>query len=126
MAMAIRRNSAALAVTAAPNSGPHPHRKASRVRRVAAGALIAGVGVSVPLLAAGAANADTSSSSGTPAPGSSSGTYTVVPGDTLPGIAAKLGLDWQALYQENTSVIGSNPNPNPNPNLILPGQALGY
>jgi LysM repeat protein len=46
-------------------------------------------------------------------------TYTVVVGDTLSGIAARLGLgNWQRLYEANTSVIGSDPN------KIYPGQVL--
>jgi nucleoid-associated protein YgaU len=57
------------------------------------------------------------------APSSSSssahGNYTVVHGDTLSGIAAKEGVsNWRTLYQENESVVGSNPD------LILPGQVL--
>lgn len=47
--------------------------------------------------------------------------YTVVPGDTLSGIAQSKGLSgWQNLYQENESVVGSNPN------LIFPGQVLHF
>lgn len=50
---------------------------------------------------------------------SASGTYTVKSGDTLSGIAAKEGVsNWHNLYQNNQSVIGSNPN------LIFPGQVL--
>lgn len=46
-------------------------------------------------------------------------TYTVQPGDTLSGIAAKLGLpDWRQLYEANAGVIG------PDPDLIHPGQVL--
>ncbi len=46
-------------------------------------------------------------------------TYTVQPGDTLSGIAAKLGLPgWRGLYEANATVIG------PDPNLIYPGQVL--
>jgi hypothetical protein len=46
-------------------------------------------------------------------------TYTVVAGDTLSGIAAKLGLSgWQRLYEANASVIGADPN------RIYPGQVL--
>lgn len=47
-------------------------------------------------------------------------TYTVVHGDTLSGIAARLHYQggWQALYAKNQGVIGGNPN------LILPGQKL--
>jgi LysM repeat protein len=49
----------------------------------------------------------------------SSGTYTVQAGDTLSGIAGKLGQSgWDALYQRNQGVVGSDPN------LILPGQVL--
>jgi hypothetical protein len=47
--------------------------------------------------------------------------YTVVSGDTLSGIAAKEGIpSWQALYNENKSVVGGNPN------LIFPGQVLHF
>jgi len=45
-------------------------------------------------------------------------TYTVQPGDTLSGIGARFGISWQALYDANESVIGSNPN------LILAGEVL--
>ncbi|TET99549.1 MAG: LysM domain-containing protein [Dehalococcoidia bacterium] len=46
-------------------------------------------------------------------------TYTVRPGDTLSGIAARFGIaDWRTLYQANKDVIG------PDPNLIRPGQVL--
>lgn len=47
-------------------------------------------------------------------------TYTVVKGDNLSEIAAKLHYQggWQALYAANKGVVGSNPN------LIKPGQVL--
>lgn len=47
-------------------------------------------------------------------------TYTVVPGDNLSAIAARLGVQggWQALYNQNKTVVGANPN------LIYPGQKL--
>ena len=46
-------------------------------------------------------------------------TYTVVSGDTLSGIAQKLGLGgWQRLYEVNVGVIGGDPN------KIYPGQVL--
>ena len=49
----------------------------------------------------------------------SEGTYTVQPGDTLSGIAARLGIgDWRTLYEANRGAIG------PDPNLIQPGQVL--
>jgi nucleoid-associated protein YgaU len=48
-----------------------------------------------------------------------SGTYVVKPGDTLSGIAQKLGIaDWRRLYEANRAVIG------PDPNRIFPGQTL--
>jgi LysM repeat protein len=56
------------------------------------------------------------------APAKSTGhSYTVVSGDTLSEIAAKEGIShWETLYQENQSVVGSNPN------LIFPGQVLHF
>ncbi len=47
-------------------------------------------------------------------------TYTVVRGDSLSGIAARLHTPggWQTLYANNRSVVGSNPN------LIYAGQVL--
>jgi LysM repeat protein len=67
-------------------------------------------------------------SSGATAPGAPGGlghqpaphTYTVQPGDTLSGIAAKLHTPggWQAIFSLNRDVIG------PNPGLIVPGQVL--
>ena len=47
--------------------------------------------------------------------------HTVVPGDTLSGIAAQYYNDagqWPAIYEANKDVIGDNPN------LILVGQEL--
>lgn len=46
---------------------------------------------------------------------SGSGTYTVQPGDTLSGIAAKYGTSWQTLQRLNGIA---------NPNLIYPGQTI--
>jgi len=61
------------------------------------------------------------SSSTTSSSAPSGNSYTVASGDTLSNIAQKLGVSsWQTLYNENTSVIGSNPN------LIFPGQVLSY
>ena len=52
---------------------------------------------------------------------SSSGkSYTVVSGDTLSKIASAHGINWQSLYNQNKSVVGSNPN------LIFPGQVLHF
>lgn len=48
-------------------------------------------------------------------------TYIVKSGDTLSGIAKKLGIsNWRTLYDQNKSIIGSNYN------LIRPGQKLTY
>ena len=59
------------------------------------------------------------SSSSSSSSSDSSGTYTVVSGDTLSGIAQKEGIsDWHTLYNDNLSVVGSNPD------LIYPGQVL--
>ena len=44
------------------------------------------------------------------------GTYTVKSGDNLSRIAAKYGISWRRIYDENKGVIGSNYN------LIYPGQ----
>ena len=52
------------------------------------------------------------------APTSSGQQYTVGAGDTLAGIAAAHGLDWQALYAANAAVIGADPA------RIFPGQVL--
>jgi LysM repeat protein len=53
-------------------------------------------------------------------PGTAATRYTVVPGDTLSGIATALAVPggWQALYAANRGVIG------PDPNAIQPGTAL--
>jgi nucleoid-associated protein YgaU len=61
--------------------------------------------------------------SGSPSPstaGRTSGSYTVVAGDTLSGIAVRLSVrgGWQALHRANRETIG------PDPDLILPGQRL--
>ena len=55
-----------------------------------------------------------------PAAETATQSYTVKSGDTLSGIARKLtgSSSWQAIYEQNKSVIGSNPN------LIKPGQVL--
>jgi nucleoid-associated protein YgaU len=76
-------------------------------------------------------SSSSSDTSSTPAPSTSSddssstssssasGSYTVQAGDTLSTIAAQEGIsNWQTLYTDNESTIGSNPN------LIYPGQVL--
>ena len=52
------------------------------------------------------------------APAASGQQYTVGAGDTLAGIAAAHGLDWQALHAANAQVIGADPA------RIFPGQVL--
>ncbi|MEV7773693.1 transglycosylase family protein [Kitasatospora sp. NPDC086791] len=46
------------------------------------------------------------------------GSYTVRSGDTLSDIAARYGVDTDALYSKNVRVVGDNPD------LIFPGQTL--
>ncbi|NEC50319.1 LysM peptidoglycan-binding domain-containing protein [Actinospica acidiphila] len=50
--------------------------------------------------------------------GASRGDCIVRPGDTLSGIAARHGTDWQRLYAANRDVIGDDPD------VIVPGQRL--
>ena len=52
--------------------------------------------------------------------GDRASTYTVVPGDSLYGIAQSHDVQggWQALYEDNRETVGDNPR------LILPGQEL--
>lgn len=44
--------------------------------------------------------------------------YTVVQGDTLSGIGARLGIPWPVIYAANRATIG------PDPDLIRPGERL--
>jgi len=54
-----------------------------------------------------------------PTPAPAQRTYTVVSGDSLSGIAAKLGIaDWRTIYNLNKATIGADPN------LIQPGMVL--
>ncbi len=53
-----------------------------------------------------------------PSNGITPDTYVVKKNDTLSGIAQKFGMNWKTLYENNKSVIGSNPD------LIKPGQVL--
>jgi len=48
---------------------------------------------------------------------SAAGFYVVARGDTLSGIAARLGTSWQALFALNRDVVAD-------PDLIYPGQRL--
>lgn len=69
------------------------------------------VGQVLRLSAGSSTSSSTSSSSAT----SSAGTYTVKSGDTLSGIAAKLGTSYEVLARRNNIT---------NPNLIYVGQVL--
>lgn len=59
-------------------------------------------------------------------------TYTVVRGDTLSGIAARLGTTWQNLFNQNQQTIVSTANRYGNPipggpqNNIFPNETLTY
>lgn len=53
-------------------------------------------------------------------PHAASHSYVVHNGDTLTGIAARLGIGWTTLYADNRAVIG------PDPDLIYPGQVLRW
>ncbi|NEA91149.1 LysM peptidoglycan-binding domain-containing protein, partial [Actinospica acidiphila] len=65
-----------------------------------------------------AAQADPGRAAARPDRGASRADWTVRPGDTLSGIAARHGTDWQRLYAANRDVIGDDPD------VIVPGQRL--
>lgn len=68
---------------------------------------------------AGPAGATAPASVPTATPAPTQRRYTVVSGDTLSGIAARLGIaDWRTIYNLNLAVIGANPN------LIRAGMVL--
>ncbi|MFB6847795.1 transglycosylase family protein [Streptomyces sp. NPDC056373] len=52
--------------------------------------------------------------------GSSRGDYTVRPGDTLSGVAARHGTTWQRLYAANKTAVGTDPD------VIVPGLRLRF
>ncbi|WP_030243727.1 LysM peptidoglycan-binding domain-containing M23 family metallopeptidase [Streptomyces sp. NRRL S-350] len=70
--------------------------------------------------AAAGAEAKPAAQAAAPAAPASHETYRVVSGDTLSKIADVKHVDggWQALFEQNRSVVGANPN------LIFPGQQL--
>ena len=60
-------------------------------------------------------------------PATAAARYVVRPGDTLSGIAAALDVrgGWQALYETNRTVIGTDPDViQPGTVLVLPGRAI--
>ena len=44
--------------------------------------------------------------------------YIIQPGDTLSGIGARFGIDWQTVYSANHAVIGNDAN------RLIPGEKL--
>ncbi|GAA2802330.1 M23 family metallopeptidase [Kitasatospora paracochleata] len=122
-------------------TGKHRKPRLKTIVRLAIATGVAGAAVGLPVTAASAhgtadhhgaearhAVADTAAQAPvaaapvadtTPAAAASHG-YKVVSGDTLSKIATAQNVDggWQKLYQDNRSVVGSNPN------LIYPGQQL--
>lgn len=53
-------------------------------------------------------------------PGAQRHSYVVRHGDTLTGIAGRLGIGWTTLYADNQATIG------PDPDVIYPGQVLHW
>ncbi|UNO42619.1 LysM peptidoglycan-binding domain-containing M23 family metallopeptidase [Streptomyces sp. MST-110588] len=75
-------------------------------RRGGAGRLLTRASTAVATLALPVVGASAASALG------GGGTYTVAPGDSLSGIAAKQGVKggWAALYERNRSVVGGDPD----------------
>lgn len=88
------------------------------VRKVVASATVIAAATIGGQAAASAATTSTAHATASQAVAHTVRTYTVQPGDTLSGIAAKFGISWKKLYAKNKKVIGSNPN------RIFAGQVL--
>jgi LysM repeat protein len=88
------------------------------VRKVVASATVIAAAAVGGQAAASAATTSTAHTVARQAEASQVRTYTVQPGDTLSGIAARFGISWKSLYAKNKKVIGSNPN------RIFAGQVL--
>jgi LysM repeat protein len=88
------------------------------VRKVVASATVIAAATIGGQAAASAATTSTAHATASQAVAHTVRTYTVQPGDTLSGIAAKFGVSWKKLYAKNKKVIGSNPN------RIFAGQVL--
>jgi LysM repeat protein len=88
------------------------------VRKVVASATVIAAATIGGQAAASAATTSTAHATARHAEANQARTYTVQPGDTLSGIAARFGISWKSLYAKNKKAIGSNPN------LILAGQVL--
>ena len=88
------------------------------VRKVVASATVIAAATIGGQAAASAATTSTAHPAASQAVAHTVRTYTVQPGDTLSGIAARFGISWKKLYAKNKKVIGSNPN------RIFAGQVL--
>ncbi|GAB7187513.1 LysM peptidoglycan-binding domain-containing M23 family metallopeptidase [Kitasatospora sp. Ki12] len=107
-----------------------------RAARIGIATAVTGVSFVLPLVTAVSAQAHTAPAApsapaaaatvadakpaGQAAPAAAHESYRVISGDTLSKIADAKHVDggWQALYEQNRSVVGANPN------LIYPGQQL--
>lgn len=99
-----------------PGRGRHRRERVTRLSRTTRLLTAGGIGLTLPLLAAGGASALQPGSASSQADGG----YTVAAGDTLAEIARGFDIagGWEALYEENRQVIGENPD------LIRPGVEL--
>ncbi len=88
------------------------------VRKVVASATVIAAATIGGQAAASAATTSTVHTTASHAVAHTVRTYTVRPGDTLSGIAARFGISWKKLYAKNKKVIGSNPD------RIFAGQVL--
>ncbi|HEY2688570.1 MAG TPA: LysM peptidoglycan-binding domain-containing protein [Streptosporangiaceae bacterium] len=88
------------------------------VRKVVASATVIAAATIGGQAAASAATTSTAHATARHAEANQARTYTVQPGDTLSGIAARFGISWKSLYAKNKKAIGSNPD------LIFAGQVL--
>ena len=88
------------------------------VRKVVASATVIAAATIGGQAAASAATTSTAQTVARHAEAHKVRTYTVQPGDTLSGIAARFGISWKSLYAKNKKVVGSNPN------RIFAGQVL--
>ena len=110
---------AAQAAPAAPAAQAAPAAPAAQAAPAAPAAQAAPAAVEAPAAAPVAPAAEAPAAAPVAAPKAAAGTYTVVPGDSLSLIAAKLGVagGYQAIAAANTDIIY-------NVDLIFPGQVL--
>ena len=110
---------AAQAAPAAPAAQAAPAAPAAQAAPAAPAAQAAPAAVEAPAAAPAAPAVEAPAAAPVAAPKAAAGTYTVVPGDSLSLIAAKLGVagGYQAIAAANTDIIY-------NVDLIFPGQVL--